>query len=319
MDIVILLLIICILSCSIPSSVIAFYWYDEVVKLQLTGDEAQQSCKKNDNLLFRRSNKYLCQYDKNACDDILNEKYSPLFCPLNPLFVKDSPLGNRSKVINSILTFSSKWEDVFNPVYFQEKDLRKGVVIYTNDNLSKIQNIYPTLNIAPVTGPNNNKFINIKSGDLIKISYSIETDSNNKQYKDYYIYAIYNLIVTLPISIGLGANSSSITTTDAGEPIVINSLKSLKIAFSKMESGFNGDLNDQNALIQIANEEKKRRDPNAKDNTLINCDNVSRDVRKNNTKKQMKMLENTVHYVSFTTSLILVHLLIYFRNHGYNL
>jgi len=247
MDIIVILLLCCIITCSISSSTIAFYWYDEVQKLKSVGETAIQHCKNNNNLLFRIDNTRLCPYGRDACKMFRDAGFSDLYCPLNYNFVIDDPKGFRNTTINSILQFNNKSEDIFNSIYFIKKDLRTPVYLYVYQNISKIQDIYPAINVNSADTPNNNKFINVKSGDLIKISKSSEVDASGKKYDSYYLYVIYDLIITLPIGINLGLNKGD---KNSGEPIVIKSLLDLKKAFAKMESSFQVSLVDEELSIK---------------------------------------------------------------------
>lgn len=260
--------------CSLSSSSVAYYWYDEVQKLKSEGDTAIYNCKINNNLLFRKDNTKACAYGRNACEDLKDNGYSELLCPLNYNFIIDEPKGTRNNIINSILQFNSRPEDIFNSMYFIKKDLRKPVFLYSEQNISKIQDIYPVINLDSNDKPNDNKLINVKSGDLIKISKSSEVDLDGKRYNSYYLYAIYDLIVTLPTSINMGLKN---VDNNSGTPIIINSLLDFKTACAKMERSFQISLDDEK-LIQ-------------EDNSL-SCDNVPRDIRqpKNfaNSKKSNK-------------------------------
>jgi len=247
MDIIVILLLCCIITCSISSSIIIFYWYDEVQKLKSVGETAIQHCKNNNNLLFRIDNTKLCPYGRNACEILKDAKYSEWFCPLNYNFVVDDPPGTRNKIQNAIFTFSANSDDVFNSVYFNKKDTRKTVFLFCNNNISSIQNIYPTINLDSTTKPNDNKFINVKPGDLIKISKSAEVDAFDKKYDSYYLYVVYDLIVTLPISISIGLGKGGANT---GQPIIIDSLLDLKKAFAKMERSFQVSLTDEETNVK---------------------------------------------------------------------
>jgi hypothetical protein len=247
MDLIFIILICCILTSSLSSSIIIYYWNDEVQKLQSLGKTAADNCKNNNNLLFKLDNKNLCPYGRNACADFKNAKYSEWYCPLNYNFVIDVPKGTRDKIINSIFQFNANSDDIFNSAYFIKKDVRRTVFLFCNKNINSIQDMYPTINLDSIDKPNNNKFINIKSGDLIKISKSTEVDSFGIKYDSYYIYIIYDLIITLPISIGLGVGKGG---TNEGQPIIINSLLDLKKAFAKMERSFQVSLNDEELIVK---------------------------------------------------------------------
>ena len=95
--------------------------------------------------------------------------------------------------------------------------------------------------------PNDNKFINVKPGDLIKISKSAEVDAFGKKYDSYYLYVVYDLIVTLPISISIGLGKGGANT---GQPIIIDSLLDLKKAFAKMERSFQVSLTDEETNVK---------------------------------------------------------------------
>jgi hypothetical protein len=245
MEIIFIILLCCILSCSLSSSSnIVYFWYDEVKKMKSEGETAIDNCKKNDNLLFRQNKTYSCAYGRNACAVFTDNGYSDFLCPLNYNFIADNPKGTKQRIINNILQFKSIPEEIFNSMYFIKKDLRQTIILYCNNNISKLQNFYPK--------SNTNNFINVKSGDLIKISKSSEVDNNGKKYDSYYLYLVYDLIITLPTGINIGLGKLD---KNSGESIIINSLSDLKKAFAKMENSFQTSLSDE--IYNIKQEENQ--------------------------------------------------------------
>ena len=127
------------------------------------------------------NDKYECPYNRNACERLINQGYSKLLCMFDESFLKNF----------NILKLFKGGPEVYNSVYFIEKDTRKLKLLKCNN----------TINLCEFNG----KDITIKNDGLMRISKEADTEN-------YYIYTPYNFFVSFMIDISI--NKESIKTAD---------------------------------------------------------------------------------------------------------
>jgi len=270
----VIVLIICCLLCLCSSGSSYYSLSSEAKKLAGTDDSACNSF----TVFPLDTKKYMCPYGRQvACTQYKEGGYNNLLCPFNYAFIADDPEGTKSKNIKLIKKMRAKKKDIFNSQYFVEKDLRTPVSIFCSIDMKSCQDLEPDLN----TGfeANSNKYINITSGDLIKLSSSQEVDNQGKSYTDYYAYVAYDIIVTFPLGVGLSKSNMS---DDSGEniPINITDLVSLKKEFANMEKYFQSTFKSTKSLAKM---EKPPYD--------FKCDNLERMYRVPKTSKEQTILQ----------------------------
>lgn len=148
--------------------------YTESIKLK-SNDSSNTYC---DNYV---NEKYECPYNRNACGRIKNQGYPELLCMFNESFLKNF----------NIFKFFKGGEDVYNSVYFIEKDTRKIKFLKCNNNI----------NLCELNG----KDITIKNDGLMRISKEPDTEN-------YYVYTPYNFFVSFMIEVV--TNKQNIKTAD---------------------------------------------------------------------------------------------------------
>lgn len=304
----VIVLIICCLLCLCSSGSSYYALSSEAKKLAGEGD-SEALCKKSKlNPFPFNPDKYVCPYGRGvACSLFEENEYNILWCPFNYALVGDEPEGSRSKILKLMTTMKSSKSDVFNSQYFIERDFRKPANIYCSVDMTSCQDFMPDINLG--FEPNSNRFISIKSGDLIKLSSSQEVDKQGKSYTDYYAYVIYDLIVTF--SVGVGLNSAASDQADDGEsiPIKITNLRELKREFANMERYFRANYTNTKALCEqekppynftCNNLAKKYREPKTtpEQNILQKYSLVCFFYRLNDLGSLVKLFQNTfVKYI----------------------
>lgn len=148
--------------------------YTESIKLK-SNDSNNTYC---DNYI---NNKYECPYNRNACTRIKKQGYSELLCMYDESFLKNF----------NIFKLFRGGQDVYNSVYFIEKDTRKIKFLKCNN----------IINLCEFNG----KDIIIKNDGIMRISKESDTE-------DYYIYTPYNFFISFMIDIV--TNKQSIETAD---------------------------------------------------------------------------------------------------------
>ena len=238
--------IICCLCCSSSSSGI---WYNEVQNLSDTSDDHKSECK-NYTLFPYNSAMYDCPYNGLACESHKNK----MLCPLNIALVNDDPEGSRSKILKMMSTFKASSEDIFNMAYFNETDFRTSVFLFGTENFTNLQDCERDFNTSGLK-PNNNRYINIVSdSNLIVLSKSTEKDTTS-----YYMYVVYDLIITLTKRISLSA--------DAGG-IVVNSLDDFYKALENTRNYFKTSIDEETINQTVKNNIEN-----------FSCENVSLYIR----------------------------------------
>ena len=270
----VIILILCCLLCLCSSGSSYYSLSSEAKKLAGADDSACNSF----TVFPLDSKKYMCPYGRQvACSKYQEGEYNNLLCPFNYAFIADDPEGTRDKNIKLITKMRAKKKDIFNSQYFVERDLRKPASIFCSVDMKSCQDLEPELNTD--FKANSNRFINITSGDLIKLSSSQEVDKQGNPYTDYYAYVAYDIIVTFPLGVGLAKSN---TNDDSGEniPINVTDLVSLKKEFANMEKYFQASFK---ATKSLSNMEKPPYN--------FKCDNLERMYRVPKTAKEQAILQ----------------------------
>jgi hypothetical protein len=247
MSISLILLIVCCVLCLSSSGTSYYLLSSESKKLASEGD-TEALCKKSKlNVFPMNPDKYVCPYGRGGACSLFEEgEYNLLWCPFNYALVGDEPEGSRSKILNLMMTMKSSKSDVFNSQYFIERDFRKPANIYCDVSMQSCQDVMPDVNTD--FKPNSNRFISIKSGDLIKLSSSEEIGKDGKPYTDYYAYIIYDLIVTFSIGVSLGKAGDAAEDNGENIPIKVTNLRELKKELANMEKYFRSNFTNTKTL-----------------------------------------------------------------------
>lgn len=270
-----IILIVCCVLCLSSSSSSYYFLSSESSKLSGTDDSKCKSFTP-----FPLDNeKYMCPYGREvACTQFEENGYNKLLCPFNYALIADEPEGSRKKILKLLTSMNHSKEDIFNSQYFVKRDVRKPVSIFCSLDMSSCQDMKPELN----TGfeANSNRYINITSGDLIKISSTDEIDNQGKPYKDYYAYVAYDIIVTFPLGVGLSKQQDPEDDSGENMPIYINDLVSLKKEFANMEKFFQASFKSTRSLSLRENPPYD-----------FKCDNLERKYRVPKTTPEQNILQ----------------------------
>lgn len=252
---IVLFCIICSLCISSSSSGM---WYNEVQNLSDPNVDSKIVCKSYTPFPYN-SAIYDCPYNGRSCEGHKNKT----LCPLNIALVNDDPEGSRSKIIKLMTSFNASNEDIFNMSYFNKTDFRTPVFLYGTEDFTGLQDCERDFNTSGFK-PNNNRYIKIVSdSNLIVLSKSTEKDN----VTSYYMYVVYDLIITLTKSISL--------PPDVDGAVVINSLDDFYKVINSTRDYFKTSIEEE-AINQAS--------PTKNNIKNFSCENVSLYVRTGGSK-----------------------------------
>lgn len=223
--------------------------YTESYKLRMEDIDTEIACEK---YITGDMKDYRCPYGygESVCAKHDEDKYNWALCPLNYSLVSNTPPGKRNAIFKDAINGINVNESLFNNIYYEKKNTTIPKMLYCDTTLLQCTDIL-----------NNKPDIILRSGDIIKQSYSIE--ENN--VKSYYLYVVIDIFTTF--SIGINAPELNGDGEDNSlTRIIVNNLDDLLKAFDYIENSFKVSLTDEQFM---------KKDPN------FTCDNVSKKDREN--------------------------------------